>query len=726
MLLPLSLSLTGMELSRSPLQGSYLPLSQTEGEVLDTGRRSAAAEEEEDSDDEVDQSHHVEPPPLPLPPTLCPGLPVAVVTVLLIIILASAHSLFHSPHLISPRPDLLPIDSDLLSLAYRLPVPALRSFREYAAFAVDWQRPCASDETEPSDDSPTAQRCTCLVPPPTSPTSVAVLLGFNTSSNTSGNTSTGPVIGTRSTCLLPPPALLQHFYAPVVEYLPHLLTYRPSINCSHGRYLVVESASADGLGSSLSAYNNIVDIASIYRLQIIDYSFTATHVDPTLYGGVEPDTARRVKLKLFEWHVSREEYDRCPLDSAVKANTLQMGNSADSLRYIVDGDDIHRPLRFSAAKSHNLTTSFISSFSTSGFSIRFTLWQQGSGCTHRTSLVHAIRAVVDPHRIQQPLFPSTSASHPLTSFRVGLHIRRGDLTRYQPQLDEWQLRRDLINRIITIHMWVSIIEQVLAQLPWRVVRLMQFTVYSEGESSTLAKVEAAVLNGQRAAFARASLTHAEVFDAPPLLWTMNAEPVDSIMALAQSDLLIASPSDFSYAACMLNPTTLKVGVGWTTRWHGCMNHHQLRLVSSSPVFTHHPDDLQWIDEADYDRVVSVNFTESDAAELTSRILHHITLWQHKVTAAPNHDPRYPFDQQRIAGLSAFTADAAALVEAHQRDGLLSTQEAEAGQRMVQFLDDSRGEGVPLYIPGSDASRASYDEMTSAWQAEGVDFVDAPP
>ena len=428
----------------------------------------------------------------------------------------------------------------------------------YLTHGMDWTEPCSRAS---SRWALLQERCLCQ------PLSVAVGL-------------LPAAFAPPTSCILPPPALLSQFFAPLVRYYPSQLTFRPTVDCQHGRYLLVRRFHKDGLGASLGSYNALLSLAAYLHLQLVEPPFESTHI-PKGSDEAAVNLERRAKLRLFEWEVPRAQWELCSNHSEVKRNRLSFPEFSTHSWYAWSQ---------TAAWSYRLDTPFNITFpfvrqhaqQGTGMTLSFDDWNGYHGCVHPTSVIHAVRRAVDHPRVRQRL-PAFHDSLRSELIELHFHLRRGDLGRWNATLGEWEASAQWAGRMLTAYAWAGLMTQLYSVLPWSIAHRLRFSIWTEANHTVHEPVLQAIAAGQRASFLRAAETSRVPFSAPPVRFVDDdIEAVDGVQSFADGDIVITSPSDFSYSACMLNPAALKIGTRYSPHWHGCVDHLELES-SFSPL-----------------------------------------------------------------------------------------------------------------------------------------------
>ena len=475
----------------------------------------------------------------------------------------------------------------------------------YAAGAVNWTAPCQSGDV----------RCGCVNDAPVRVGEALV------------------------TCHMPPPVLLRRYFQPVVDYYPNLLTYRPQVDCIHGRYLVVESFHRDGLGSTLAQYTQLLSFAAQYGLTLVDFPFLTSHKEPS---DAQWEFHRMLQTGLYEWHVSREQFDACPADSPVRLRALNLGKY-DWQHDVISHE--REAWQFNSSL-HTRVVDFLSSGSSVGCTVvwkDFTTWR---GCEHRVSLMHAIRAHVHPRRTRElvSLFHRDLSPDRGDMIDVGVHVRLGDHVVWDAATNRTLIRFQHRARFFAVGTWSSFIEQLVDALPWSAVRRLRFTIYCEENRPTLQRLERVISMTSKTVYMReveGTARPAPTFNVEhPVRYILNMTAADSLMAYAESDLVLLSQSDFSYSACMYNVGGLKIGAHFVPRWHGCHNTYLVHIHRRRLGVN---DTVDGKGELAEERVVeqSQSLIIPNIERLRQRILKSIERLDTKRSRGP-----YPFDQQQ--------------------------------------------------------------------------------
>ncbi|CAF5166104.1 unnamed protein product, partial [Rotaria sp. Silwood1] len=100
-----------------------------------------------------------------------------------------------------------------------------------------------------------------------------------------------------------------------------LLTYHPTIDCEHGRYLLLNSALGSriihGTGSELMWYLGVLNVEYKLNLTLVHLDWTAEH------SGDEKNTDREKYWQFFDWEIPYSAYHTCPKNSSIKQNIFQ-------------------------------------------------------------------------------------------------------------------------------------------------------------------------------------------------------------------------------------------------------------------------------------------------------------------------------------------------------------------------------------------------------------------
>jgi hypothetical protein len=155
------------------------------------------------------------------------------------------------------------------------------------------------------------------------------------------------------------------------------------------------------------------------------------------------------------------------------------------------------------------------------------------------------------------------------------------------------------------------------------------------------------------------------------------EAVDAIVSYAQGDILILSPSDFSYASCMLNPGVLKIGMKYAPHWHGCLNHIWVQFETRDlpVVWQNEP----WIPES----VISSNqqIKVLNVTELLHRIESEIVRVDNKKKAGV-----YPYSNQIPDFLATHYRHLTRQIDIDITLGLINSTNLRVS-KLKQFMDE---------------------------------------
>ena len=532
----------------------------------------------------------------------------------------------------------------LRHLASQVSVPPIDPL--YAELGMRWDAACTAN-----DSVIMAERCACL----------GVLEQLSSTRN--------------HTCTLPPPVLLSHYFQPVVEYYPNVLTYRPSIDCQHGRYLLVDEFWNDGMGMSIASYNALLSLATHYHLTLVGVPFRGTHIpygqDPTTV-----DQMRRAKIKYFEWEVPRSQWERCSNDTPVAANVLHFDNfkAEEAYKMRENAGFLYDPEKPFGKVQPVVAAAFRDN---TGLTLRVRNWNGHIGCVHRTSFIHAIRAAVDPIRTLQRI-PEGLPRPPY--IEVGFHLRRGDLGHWNATLGEYEAQRKWHFRVLTSGAWARFITELFSVVPWSIASRMRWTLFTEGNASMHQEVVHAIEDGSAGSFLRAATSTALQYHKPPIRFAdEDMETIDAITYLAQSDILLLSPSDFSYASCYFNTQALKMGIGYGVQFHGCHNHIRLSYTRVEGL----PDewkDAEYLPESVFTHRQRITFFS--IANFTERLLDTVQQLDDK-----RDKGLYPYDQQPPGFLSEHRSFVAEQLDSDRAMGFVGEAMERRAQQLWKWLDE---------------------------------------
>jgi len=114
---------------------------------------------------------------------------------------------------------------------------------------------------------------------------------------------------------------LTRYFGKLQRRFSMLLTYHPTIDCEHGRYLLLNDSLSshvfDGTGSQLMWYLGVLNVAYTLNLTLIHLEWTATHV------GEEKNSDREKYWQFFDWEIPYSAYQSCPQNSSIKRNIFR-------------------------------------------------------------------------------------------------------------------------------------------------------------------------------------------------------------------------------------------------------------------------------------------------------------------------------------------------------------------------------------------------------------------
>lgn len=226
--------------------------------------------------------------------------------------------------------------------------------------------------------------------------------------------------------------------------------------------------------------------------------------------------------------------------------------------------------------------------------------------------------------------------HPYIEAHV--HLRRGDLGRWNHTLGEWEAGAHK-NRMITTVTWQDLMSQILESLPWSTAQRIRWTIYTEANHTISDPVLTTIRRGQLESFNRALRPNvAMMFNPPPVRYVPDElDALDTLVSFSQGDLLILSPSEFGYASCMLNPMALRIGIWYGLHWHGCLNSLQIPLRKKRLPLQW--DTQYWVPESVLTGAQKA--IVSNQTELFQRVQDQID----RVDKIKQHG-KYPYDQQQ--------------------------------------------------------------------------------
>jgi hypothetical protein len=402
-------------------------------------------------------------------------------------------------------------------------------------------------------------------------------------------------------------ALNRYFY-PVKKRFPMLLTYRPTIDCDHGRYLLINDALSShiyhGTGSQLMWYLGVLNVAHTLNLTVIHFEWTSEHT----YD--EKNIDREKYWQFFEWEIPYAAYAACPQNSSVKQNRLTYDLLPNQTF-----DQHHAGKQTFTIKSYfkNIFDAFVAKlprhgsgftlYSSKTFTITSSLMEVGVVFEIRWWLQHR-KDYTDPFGIWTGT-PARSNYQPDDYFNylvdvaehteknitfskldnrresdgsfspiqcssinmrntllIGVHIRHGDV-----------VKRDSLGRIISGDLYRYIANSAYAPLlilliqglPDQLKEKYLITIYSEGNPSDFIDILTELKTVLPESRCRLS-------------FFLNGRTSETFNRLLRDDILIGAFSTFSMAAGILNSRQLKIGPRHNeARVHGMRNHFSVQL-----------------------------------------------------------------------------------------------------------------------------------------------------
>jgi hypothetical protein len=280
-------------------------------------------------------------------------------------------------------------------------------------------------------------------------------------------------------------------YGPFLDRFRSVLTFRPRVDCDHGRYLAPFKYHFDGAGAGyMVTYNWVLHTAALMNLTIVHVPFKASHLGTI---GLDDDATREREFELFEWHANAAEYDACPPDSNVKKNVINV----DTLHRIAwPGDAAYKMIHHFIRTHTDPVTGRVEGFSVFPTRISRLVMPYNEfdlGSVRVTSVVNEIRARFRRRDAIATIFyppvsptlgapwvaptggvPSGPRRERANTIEVGIHIRRGDL---EDHLD-LKFYRD---RYQSNENYQEMIRYAFRVLPPSTLKRLAVTIYSEGD-----------------------------------------------------------------------------------------------------------------------------------------------------------------------------------------------------------------------------------------------------
>jgi hypothetical protein len=407
-----------------------------------------------------------------------------------------------------------------------------------------------------------------------------------------------------SPCLPDIDQSINRYFGKLKRRFSMLLTYHPTIDCEHGRYLLLNDSLSShivhGTGSQLMWYLGVLNVAYILNLTLVRLDWTAEHAND------EKNADREKYWQFFDWEIPYSAYQSCPQNSSVKRNRFQYDLIANQTF-----DQHHEGKQLFTIKPHfkSLFDHFITNlpnndtgftfYSSRTFTITSSLMEVGvvfeirwwlqhrklynertgvwAGVpilsnyvptdyfpyiTPNTIIHNKSLTVFDTNKnqnIKSIQCPSTDVHDVLL---IGVHIRHGDV-----------VKRDHLGRITSAVLYhyiansafTPLIISVINALPVQIRNKYLITIYSEGVINDFDDILIGLKNALPESRCRVS-------------FFLNGRTSETFNRLLRDDIIIGALSTFSMATGIFNSRQLKIGPYHNgARVHGMRNHLSLSL-----------------------------------------------------------------------------------------------------------------------------------------------------
>ncbi|CAF3870734.1 unnamed protein product [Rotaria sp. Silwood1] len=396
-----------------------------------------------------------------------------------------------------------------------------------------------------------------------------------------------------------------------------LLTYHPTIDCEHGRYLLLNSALGSriihGTGSELMWYLGVLNVAYKLNLTLVHLDWTAEH------SGDEKNTDREKYWQFFDWEIPYSAYHACPKNSSVKRNIFQYnlivnqtfdqhhnGKQPFTIKsYFQTRFDhfIDNLQKHSNKSNNNIGFTF---YSGQTFTITSSLMEMGIVFEIRWWLQH--RKLYNIHTGVWSGIPISSNYQPIDYFQyitpnttitnnsitisetdkninidffqcssidmhdvllIGVHIRHGDVVKRDNQ---GRIISGDLYRYIANSAYAPLLIFIINALPTHIKNKYLITIYSEGVIDDFHDI----LIDLKQVLPE-SRCHVSFF--------LNGRTSETFNRLLRDDILISALSTFSMAAGIFNSRQLKIGPYHNrARVHGMRNYLSLGLNTNHTKF----------------------------------------------------------------------------------------------------------------------------------------------
>ncbi|CAF3264422.1 unnamed protein product [Rotaria socialis] len=418
-------------------------------------------------------------------------------------------------------------------------------------------------------------------------------------------------------CLPDIEQVINRYFPELKNKFSMLLTYHPTIDCEHGRYLLLNNASGShvfhGTGSKLMWYLGVLNVAYKLNLTLVHLDWVAEH------SGDETNVDREKYWQFFDWEIPYSAYHACPQNSSVKRNIFRYdlianqtfdqhhnGKQPFTIKsyFKTRFDQFIATLQNNSSSSNNNINNNIgfTFYSSRTFTIISSLMEVGVvfeirwWCQHRklynkhTGVWSGVSILSNylPTDYFQYIAPSTILTNnsiaisetdkninidvfksiqcaPIYArdvFLIGVHIRHGDVVKRdnQSRIISGDLYRYMSNSAYT-----PLLIYIINALPTQIRNKYLITIYSEGVINDFHDI----LISLKKAFPESRCR---------ISFFLNGRTSETFNRFLRDDILIGSLSTFSMAAGIFNSRQLKLGPKHNrARVHGMRNHLSLDL-----------------------------------------------------------------------------------------------------------------------------------------------------
>ncbi|CAF3759391.1 unnamed protein product [Rotaria sordida] len=384
---------------------------------------------------------------------------------------------------------------------------------------------------------------------------------------------------------------LNRYFSKLKRKFSMLLTYHPTIDCEHGRYLLLNNAIGShtfhGTGSKLMWYLGVLNIAYKLNLTLIHLDWIAEHTDD------EKNIEREKYWQFFDWEIPYSAYNSCPKNSSIKRNIFQYDLIANQTF-----DQHHHGKQPFTIKSffktrfnhfiNNLSNVGFTFYSSRTFTITSSLMEIGVVFEIRWWLQH--RKLYNKHKGVWSGTPILSNYQPIDYFQyitstnaintnsqldiqcssinihdvllIGVHIRHGDVVKRDNQ---GRIISGDLYRYIANSAYAPLLIFLINALPIQIQNKYLITIYSEGRIDDFHDILISLKE-----ILPETRCHISFF--------LNGRTSETFNRLLRDDILINALSTFSMASGIFNSRQLKIGPYHNRgRVHGMRNYISLNL-----------------------------------------------------------------------------------------------------------------------------------------------------